>query len=112
MKLEDYTEVINKCSQCNFCLAICPVYKAKESENWLARHRLNLIKDVFMNKTSENSDRFKEIMDKCLLCTSCTQYCSSKVPADEIVISAREKLIEGEKGISSIKRGIMTKAFK
>jgi glycolate oxidase iron-sulfur subunit len=58
------------------------------------------------------SDRFKDIMDKCLLCTSCTQYCSSGVPGDEIIISAREKIIEGEKGISSMKRGIMTKVFK
>jgi glycolate oxidase iron-sulfur subunit len=66
-----------------------------------------------MNKTIPDSERFREIMDKCLLCTSCTQYCSSKVPADEIIISAREKFIEGEKkGIASIKRGVMTKVFK
>ncbi|MCL1833286.1 MAG: (Fe-S)-binding protein [Leptospirales bacterium] len=112
MKLEDYAETIKKCSQCNFCQAVCPIYKAQESENWLARHRLNLINDVLIEKSAEASDRFKDIMDKCLLCTSCTQYCSSGVPADEIIISAREKIIEGEKGISSIKRGVMTKVFK
>ncbi|MCL1865148.1 MAG: (Fe-S)-binding protein [Spirochaetes bacterium] len=112
MKLEDYTEPIKKCSQCNFCQAVCPVYKAQESENWLARHRLNLIGEVFFDKTMPASDRFKDIIGKCLLCTSCTQYCSSRVPVDEIIISAREKIIEGEKGLSSIKRGIMTKAFK
>ena len=113
MKLEDYSVPINKCSQCNFCQAVCPIYKAQESENWLARHRLNLINEVYLEKTMEESERFKDIMDKCLLCTSCTQYCSSKSPVDEIIISAREKIIEGEKkGLSSIKRGIMTKVFK
>ena len=113
MKLDDYSAVINKCSQCNFCQAVCPIYKAQESENWLARHRLNLINEVYLNKTMEDSERFKDIMDKCLLCTSCTQYCSSKVPADEVIISAREKIIESEKkGLSSIKRGLMTKVFK
>ena len=112
MKLENYTDVINKCSQCNFCQAVCPIYSAQESENWLTRHRLNLVNEVLINKTMADSDRFKDIVDKCLLCTSCTQYCSSKVPADEIFISARGKLIEGDKGISSIKRGVMTKMFK
>jgi glycolate oxidase iron-sulfur subunit len=34
------------------------------------------------------------------------------VPADEVIMSAREKLIEGDKGLSAIKRGIMTKVFK
>ena len=63
MKLEDYSVVINKCSQCNFCQAVCPIYKAKESENWLARHRLNLINEVYLNKTMEDSERFKDIMD-------------------------------------------------
>ena len=112
MKLEDYTVTIKKCSQCNFCQAVCPVFKVQESENWLARHRLNLIREVLVDKTMPDSDRFRDIMDKCLLCTSCAQYCSSAVSADEIIMSAREKLIEGEKGISSIKRGIMTKVFK
>lgn len=112
MKLEDYSETIKKCSQCNFCQAVCPVYKSQGSENWLARHRLNLIREVMLDKTMPVTDRFKEIIDKCMLCTSCTQYCSSGVPADEIIMSAREKLIENDKGFSSMKRGIMTKVLK
>lgn len=112
MKLEDYNETIKKCSQCNFCQAVCPVYKAQGSENWLARHRLNLIRGVMMEKTMSDTDRFREILDKCLLCTSCTQYCSSGVPVDEIIVSARKELIENEKGFSSMKRGVMAKVLK
>ena len=112
MRLEDYSETIKKCSQCNFCQASCPVYKAQGSENWLARHRLNLIREVMFDKTMPETDRFREIIDKCMLCTSCTQYCSSGVPAHEIIIAVRQKLIENEKGLSSMKRGIMTKVLK
>jgi len=112
MILEDYAETIKKCSQCNFCQAACPVYKAQASENWLARHRLNLIREVMFEKTMPETDRFKEIINKCMLCTSCTQYCSSGVPIDEIIISARGKLIENENGFSSMKRGIMAKVLK
>ena len=112
MILEDYTEVIKKCSQCNFCQAACPVYKAQGSENWLARHRLNLIREVMIDKTMADTERFRDIIDKCMLCTSCGQFCSSGVPADDIIISARAKLIENEKGFSSMKRGIMAKVLK
>jgi glycolate oxidase iron-sulfur subunit len=112
MRLEDYSESIKKCSQCNFCQAVCPVYKAQGSENWLARHRLNLVREVMLDKTMPESERFREIIDKCMLCTSCTQYCSSGVPVDEIIISAREKLIENQNGFSSMKRGIMAKVLK
>lgn len=112
MKLEDYAETIKKCSQCNFCQAVCPVYKAGRSENWLARNRLNLIRSVMIEKTMPDTERFREIVDKCLLCTSCSQYCSSGVPVDDIIISARNKLIENEKGFSAIKRGITAKVLK
>jgi glycolate oxidase iron-sulfur subunit len=112
MILEDYSEVIKKCSQCNFCQAACPVYKAQGSENWLARHRLNLVREVMFDKTMADTARFREIIDKCMLCTSCSQYCSSGVPVDEIIISAREKFIENEKGFSSIKRGVMAKVLR
>ncbi len=112
MKLDDYTESIKKCSQCNFCQGVCPVYKAARSENWLARHRLNLIRSVMMENTMPDTERFREIIGKCLLCTSCTQYCSSGVPVDEIIISARQRIIEKEKGLSAIKRGITAKILK
>jgi len=112
MILEDYSETIKKCSQCNFCQGACPVYKAQKSENCLARHRLNLIREVMIEKTMPDTDRFREIIGRCMLCTSCTQNCSSGVPIDEIIISARAKLIENEKGFSSMKRGIMTKVLK
>lgn len=112
MILEDYAEVIKKCSQCNFCQAACPVYKSEGSENCLARHRLNLIREVMFDKTMANTARFREIIDKCMLCTSCSQYCSSGVPVDEIIISVREKLIENEKGFSSLKRGVLAKVLK
>jgi len=111
MKLEDYAETIKKCSQCNFCQAACPVYRARGSENWLARHRLNLIRNVMIEKSMPDTERFREIIDKCLLCTSCSQYCSSGVPVDEIIISARQEFIENEKGFSAIKRGITAKVL-
>jgi len=112
MKLEDYAEIMNRCSQCSFCQAYCPSFQAEGSESFVARHRINLIRDVMIDKTSPATERFKEIIDKCLLCTSCSRNCFSLVPVDEIVIAARSELIKKEKGLGSIRRGFMSKLLQ
>lgn len=112
MKLEDYTMLINKCSQCNFCQASCPVFKAMGTENWLARNRINLIREVLVEKTMEDSVRFREILDACLLCTGCTQTCSSMVPVDEIITAAKSSLNEGESSFASLKKSFVKGVMK
>lgn len=112
MKLEDYTEISARCSQCNFCQAACPVFMTKGNENWLARNRLNLIRKVLMDKTMEPTPRFREILDTCLLCTGCTQNCSSMVPVDEIIIAARSRVSGSESGVSSLKKKLLSGVMK
>lgn len=112
MKLEDYNEISARCSQCNFCQASCPVFRAKGTENWLARNRLNLIRKVLMEKTMEPTPRFTEILETCLLCTGCTQTCSSMVPVDEIIIAARNRMAEEVGGMSSMKKKLLSGVMK
>jgi glycolate oxidase iron-sulfur subunit len=112
MKLEDYKEISARCSQCNFCQAACPVFKAKGTENWLARNRLNLIREVLIDKTMEPTPRFTEILDTCLLCTSCTQSCSSMVPVDEIIVAARHRMAESAGGVASMKKKLFSGVMK
>jgi len=112
MKLEDYKEISARCSQCNFCQAACPVFRAKGTENWLARNRLNLIREVLIDKTMEPTPRFTEILDTCLLCTSCTQSCSSMVPVDEIIIAARHRMADSADGAASIKKKLFSGVMK
>lgn len=112
MKLEDYKLLINKCSQCNFCQAACPVYIVTGKENWLARNRINLIREVLIEKTMENTERFREILDACVLCTGCTQTCSSMVPVDEIIIAAKNALNENESSFASLKKTFVKGVMK
>ena len=112
MKLTDYVEIMKRCSQCGFCQAYCPSFQTLKTENFVARHRINIIRDVLLEKTAPDSPRFREILDKCLLCTNCSRNCFSLVPVDEIVISARNELLKNEKGLGSIKRGFMSKVLK
>ncbi|HQA07906.1 MAG TPA: (Fe-S)-binding protein [Syntrophomonadaceae bacterium] len=96
LKLENYRETINKCAHCGYCQATCPVYLEDLLESHVARNRLNLINQVLILGSMPSSQRFKEIVDRCLLCTNCTQTCSSKVPVDEIIIAARAEIGKGK----------------
>jgi glycolate oxidase iron-sulfur subunit len=91
-KIEDYVKEINRCLQCNFCLATCPVYKEDMVESSVARGRINLINAAMVEKTIPLSDRARELINRCLLCTSCMQGCPSGIPVDDIIIAARDEL--------------------
>ncbi|MDL2286452.1 (Fe-S)-binding protein [Desulfococcaceae bacterium OttesenSCG-928-F15] len=91
-KLEDYRDFIEKCSQCSFCQATCPVFLATLLESELARNRLNLIREIFFEKSMDLTERAEEILHHCLLCTQCTQSCASQVPVTDILIAARQEM--------------------
>lgn len=91
-RIEDYAKEINRCIQCNFCLEHCPVYIEDEVESSVARGRLNLIQALLVEKTLVPSDRAGVLLNRCLLCTNCTQGCPSGIPVDDIVITARAEL--------------------
>ena len=91
-KIEDYAKEINRCIQCNFCLEHCPVYIEDGVESSVARGRLNLIQALLVEKTLAPSERAGELLNRCLLCTNCSQGCPSGIPVDDIVIMARAEL--------------------
>jgi glycolate oxidase iron-sulfur subunit len=110
LKLENYEAIINKCSHCGYCQATCPVYLEDMLESHVARNRLNLINQVLILKTMPSTPRFREILDRCLLCTNCTQTCSSKVPVDEIIIAARAET--GKSTLGGLKSFVMSKMLQ
>ena len=92
ISLESLKEMMVKCSHCAGCEAVCPVYLETLSEPMVARNRVEVIRETLYNKSMPFSDRAREILDCCLLCTNCTQNCGSRVEIDDIVIAARAYL--------------------
>ena len=90
--IKDLAAAIDRCSQCNFCLSACPVYREDRLESSGARGRINLIKAALLDKTLPVSERVRELIDRCLFCTSCVQGCPSAIPVDDIVAVARAAL--------------------
>lgn len=109
IKLEEYRETINKCSQCSYCQATCPVYMADLMESYVARNRISVINAGLMKEEIPVTARVKEIIERCLLCTNCVQTCPGQVPIDEIVIAARYELGKKQGGIDSVKNFVMSK---
>ncbi len=109
MQLTDFNDLINKCSQCNYCQATCPVYLEDMLESFLPRNRIHVIQEAMINKSMPLSQRGQEIIDRCLLCTNCVQTCSSQVPIDEIVIAARFYSNQNKSRIGNMKNLIMGK---
>ena len=92
LKIDDYSREINRCLQCNFCLATCPVYNEDMVESSVARGRINLINAAMIEKSIPVTGRAREIINRCLLCTNCMQGCPSGIPVDDIIIAARTEL--------------------
>jgi len=106
LRLEDYENIIEKCSHCSYCQSTCPSYLAEQSESSVAKNRLLIIKESLMHDNLPFTLRAHEILDNCLLCTNCTQTCSSKLPIDDIIIAARIKM--GQTG-GGVKKFVMSK---
>ncbi|MCX5997564.1 MAG: (Fe-S)-binding protein [Chloroflexi bacterium] len=95
--LDYYKGLVEKCSHCALCEAVCPVYLEDMLETHVARARVDIIYQTLYKKSMPVTPRVREIIDRCLLCTSCTQDCGGAVPVHEIIITARAALYGGRK---------------
>lgn len=110
LRLSDYEKIIEKCSHCSYCQSTCPSFLVEQSESSVAKNRLLIIKECLMHENLPFTPRAHEILDNCLLCTNCTQTCSSKLPIDDIIIAARIKMTQTSGG--SVKKFVMNKMLK
>lgn len=106
--LEQYRELMAKCSSCGFCQASCPVFGSDLFETHTARGRLRVIQAALMDHTLPVDKRVREIVGRCLLCTTCNRTCPGGLPLDEITITARGLLRESGPS-AAIKRGLQRK---
>ena len=97
LDLRKYEDWIQKCSRCKFCQATCPVFLEELLETYTAGARINLIYACLAKGEFPTSERFREVLDRCLLCTSCVQGCPPNIPVDEIVVIARHNLYQGKR---------------
>ncbi len=74
----------------------CPVYLETGEESLGPRGRLSLI-EAYVRGELGLTNRFKDIMSKCLLCGACSDSCVAGVSTHEVIHCARAKIREGQK---------------
>lgn len=96
--MEEYRELLLKCTRCGNCQYHCPSYIASRREPLVSRGRLELIRNVLDNKL-EYSDLFFKRMNQCLLCGNCSNICPAGIKTEDIIEAARAECIK-KKGVS------------
>ena len=107
----DYPELralgddLYRCVKCGSCRSVCPVFAELERESSVARGKLALIEEI-ADGNLEAAKRFEDIISLCLGCSACEENCSNGVRAVEIIMAAREALVNA-KGMSLPKRTVL-----
>jgi len=97
LEVKHYRDMMAKCSHCGLCQATCPVYLEDSLQTHLARARMDLIRAVLVEGSLPVTKRFREVLNRCLFCTNCSQTCPAGVVVDEIIAAARHQVYEGKR---------------
>ena len=93
MKLDEFKEEIYKCSGCGLCQSVCPVYKILKQECAVSRGKFKLL-NAIVNREIGFSKKTLEIMDMCLHCQACSEFCPSGIDAQKIIEAAQSDMLD------------------
>ncbi len=81
---QNMERVLLRCNRCGRCLSDCPVYLETTQEPLSARGRLSLI-EAYIRGEIHLTDRFRDILSKCILCGACSEACVAGISPHEII---------------------------
>jgi len=81
-------EEVFQCSKCGACLTTCPVYDQLREEAAAPRAKVQLIRH-YAEKELPPSKYLNDIVNRCLMCGTCTTNCPSGVPHASLFMRMR-----------------------
>lgn len=100
MSKEHLLEKASLCSKCGKCRTVCPTFIEETDEILVARGRIHLSRQ-YASGELPYSRNFRKTLSTCLLCMRCSEHCPNSVEIKEVVVSARELLVqEGNRGFA------------
>ena len=93
------------CMRCGTCQAVCPLFAETAREADVARGKLALL-DGLRQEIFKDPEGVSKLLNRCLLCGSCSVNCPSGVRILEIFIKARA-ILTGFMGLSPLKKVIL-----
>ena len=79
----------DSCVKCGICRSVCPVFKEKKEEPFVARGHITLIQELIKGSIDFSSKKAKNYLGECLLCTTCVESCPNDAHTDLAVVAAR-----------------------
>lgn len=92
-KFSDFSEEINKCSNCGKCQEICPIYKLTGNDCAVSKGKFIMLKGVLKGDL-RFSKTVEKYLDICLRCGKCSDFCPSGIDACEIFNYAKSECLE------------------
>jgi len=89
--LKEFERELNKCTTCGYCTFWCPVYQEDVKEISSTRGKVAVLKDLASGK-SELTEEAYEVIERCLLCKTCSEHCPEKVQAPSAILAARRDI--------------------
>lgn len=89
-KLIDFKEEVYKCSKCGLCQSVCPIYKATLKESAVSRGKFIILNGIIKGDLTLNKN-VKKIVDNCLNCNACKNFCPSNIDSREIFTTVKNE---------------------
>lgn len=87
-KLDEYKEIIHKCSKCGLCQSVCPAYQTTGNECAVSRGQFIMLRGVINGDLKMNKN-INKYLDTCLKCGKCSDFCPSEIDIVEVILSAK-----------------------
>jgi len=102
MDWKDLESDVVRCSRCGACQQVCPIFREMGTEAAATRGKISLIRSAIQGWVPDSA-ALSERMSLCLACKACAANCPSGVKGDQLVLAARQRLVE-RRGLPLIKR--------
>ena len=109
--MSETLDQINRCTECEVCMEICPTYTITGQFLFSPMHRLKTAKKLFEGE--EVDEQMIESLYNCAECMRCETVCPEEIEITKIVGRSRNKLFERGLGPldkhNKVIEGILTK---
>ncbi|MFQ5762474.1 MAG: 4Fe-4S dicluster domain-containing protein, partial [Candidatus Bathyarchaeia archaeon] len=90
---KELQNIVNMCNRtrCQFCREICPTYGFYKWETQAPRGRMNTAWNL-LNGMLNYSERARDIIYSCELCSQCKETCPNGVDVPEVMLALRHEI--------------------